>query len=155
MRPQLNGEKKHLADVLLALQGHALGSVNTRREYEWKLSIAVWTASAILLGSMLTGQIKLLDTYPKVGLTCLAVCIVLLHLAWMKGAGRRNRADIRAACFWEEQTRALLDASYPEELTHEFSNLRASSGRLHTYSYLFQLSVTILLAVAVILKAWV
>ena len=154
MKKQLKDDEKRAAEVLLSLQASAFNSFNERRRYEWRLCISVWTASAVLLGFLLKGEIQAVSLWIKWALTGFAAFMIVLHAIWMKGAGRRNRADIHVAYFWEEKTRDVLDVKYPPELESELQALRAKSGRLTSWSFFFQLATTILLALAIIWATW-
>ena len=154
MKKLLNNDEKRAAEVLLSLQASAFNSFNERRRYEWRLCISLWTASAVLLGFLLKGEIQAISPWLKWGLTVVAALMMVLHAIWMKGAGRRNRADIHVAYFWEEKTRDILDAAYPKKLETELRALRETSGRLTSWSFFFQLATTILLALAIICATW-
>ncbi|MBA7696989.1 hypothetical protein ES703_105647 [subsurface metagenome] len=154
MKKELNDDEKNLTDVLLSLQTHAFNSVKNRQGFEWRLSISLWTAFVILLGFLLKGDVPELTVWMKLGVTCVATVIVVLHLFWVKGAGRRTRADIHVEYFWEKQVRQLLDTNYTDSLQKELDALQSTSGYIRTYSFFVQLSTTFFLALAIICAVW-
>jgi len=154
MKKELKDDEKNLSDVLLALQAHAFNSVKNRQGFEWRLSISLWTASVILLGFLLKGDIPAVTVWVKIGLTCAAIVMVVLHLLWAKGAGRRTRADIHVAYFWEKKVCELLDTNYPGELQKELDALQLTAGYIRTYSFLFQISTTFFIALTLICAIW-
>jgi hypothetical protein len=141
MKNKLTEDEKRLADVLLSLQTHAFNSLNERRRYEWRLSISLWTAMVVLLAFLLKREVALLSVWVKVALTLVAAVVAVLHAVWMKGAGRRNGADVRTSYFWEAKTRELLDVEYPKAHQTELDAFQATSGYFRTFSYVYCLSV--------------
>ncbi|MFO8006715.1 MAG: hypothetical protein R6V05_03170 [Candidatus Brocadiia bacterium] len=154
MREELTEGQKRVVDVLLSLQSHAFSSIENRQAMEWRLSISLWTAAAILLGFLIKGDVQEISVWVKLSVTALAVAVVALHMLWAKGAGRRTGSDVRVCYFWERQTRKQLDAEYPPEMEAEMGKLRSTAGQLKAYSLFFQISTTALLAFTIIAVVW-
>jgi hypothetical protein len=154
MREDLTEGQKRLVDVLLSLQSHAFNSIKNRQSMEWRLSVSLWTAGAILLGFLVRGDVPDVSVWVKAAVTCLAIALVALHMLWARGAGRRTGSDVRACYHWEGQVRETLEAEYPAEMQAEMGRLRSSAGQLRTYSFLFQISTTALLAFTIIAAVW-
>jgi len=154
VKAKLTEDEKQLTDVLQFLQSHAFNSFNERRKQEWKLSFSLWGALVILLGFLLKGDVAPLETAMQIGLTFATVTVIVLHGIWMKGVGRRNRADIHSCYFWEKTIRDTLDVKYEQEHEDTLKELRATSGYFKTFSLFFELGVTIVLALALICATW-
>ncbi len=154
METKLNNETRHAADVMLALQRYAFDRITNRQGFEWRLCISLWTVAAILLGFLLKGDIALTATTEKVGLTMLAALMPLLHFLWIRGAGRRSRLDMLMSIFWDKQLLRLMNVDYDSDITDELGRLKTTTGQVRTYSFLFQVSTTILLAIGIACAAW-
>jgi hypothetical protein len=154
MESKLSNEDKQLADVMLALQRYAFDRVKNRQGMEWRLCISLWTVSVILLGFLLKGDIAIAGPTEKATLSVLAVLVPVLHFIWIKGAGRRGRLDMLTSMFWDNQLLELLTVNYDEDLQAELDSLKSTAGNAGTYSFLFQICTTVLLAIGILCATW-
>jgi hypothetical protein len=155
MKNNLQDEEKNLADVLMSLHTDAFNRFKNRQYYEWRLSISLWTASAILLGFLLKGDIHDLNFWIKGIMTFFAIALSLSHYFWFKGAGKRTQMDTEASIFFEQKIQKLIDVDHSEEYQKELANLLKTSGKFLSYSYLFQFSITCLISIAIICVVWI
>jgi hypothetical protein len=91
----------------------AYTSWNDRRQYEWKLSIALWTVLAVSVG-FFTEKGIVVTTLPYLGF---ATCVFAVYLLWLRGIWRANEFDRRMQFHYDDQARKLL--GHPN---HQFLN---------------------------------
>src|SRR5258708_18251334 len=81
-----------------ALRLASYTSFNDRRSYEWKLSLAIWTAAAVLVAGLVQranpGEVFPFhgETYGIVA-TIVGALIVLMHMCFNVGIARANSID--------------------------------------------------------------
>ena len=84
-------------DAILRLKKDCFDRSKSRRDMEWKMSIAIWTALGVLLGLLVKGEFQIETESLKnmVGQILVAIGLIIsfLHFLWMKGAGKRTMND--------------------------------------------------------------
>ncbi|HUS93199.1 MAG TPA: hypothetical protein VM695_15180 [Phycisphaerae bacterium] len=58
MTSELKTEEKSFIDAVLAIQDRHRERFERRRTYEWRISLALWSALGVLIGVVLTGKIQ-------------------------------------------------------------------------------------------------
>ena len=104
--PALKREEKNAADVLLKLKGSAFNAFESRRSYEWKVNLAIWTALAVLAGFALRGQVT---RTPRAGLIIAGLLgVVVLHAFFLIQVQIGHRADRKSEHQYENAINELL-----------------------------------------------
>lgn len=87
-------------DHYLELSKRAFERFHTRRVYEWRVSLSLWTALG--LASWFMTQVGDLSVVVRVGLILIAVAVNVIYiLKWTPGLARSSENDRRTAYFWE------------------------------------------------------
>jgi len=139
-------------ESLESLRRAAYESLNDRRSYEWKLSLSIWTALAILLAGLLqpakTGEVFPLKG-PCVGFFAFifGALLVILHAYWSNGASRANSVDRKVMLHFAHAMQNMLNLPYEEALQKEIADLPATRGWTQ-WSHIAQIFITFLLALA-------
>jgi len=119
-------DPKDRALILVELLKTSLSSFDTRRSYEWKLSLGVWTAIAAFIAIMLRGDLGAPDhtcrwepVHPV--LTCVSVVVFPTAAAAILGiqafflyrVRRANRADQTRAYYYERLLNGMVAPDLP------------------------------------------
>jgi hypothetical protein len=112
---QMNEDQKRQFDAIASLRSWAWQSFDRRRDFEWKVGIAIWTSLAALIGILLTKDIPAQDGVIKWGAVVFAVMLLSLHARFSLGVSRGNSLD-RDQQQWYD---ALLDKQFGPFLTPE------------------------------------
>jgi hypothetical protein len=79
---------------LEALRLAAYNSFNDRRSYEWKLSLAIWTAIAVLIAGLVQGEkFPFIDRRFGIAATIFGLFVVGMHFYFNVGIARANSID--------------------------------------------------------------
>ena len=139
---------QHCLNSLEALRQAAWQEFDTRRAFEWKVSLALWTAMFAFAGALLSGK-PTIDYGIRVIACHLAVALLILHIYFLCGVAKRHHADREKEHFFRNQILAVLHLELPADIrTQE----KGHSSVTWTYSLTFQVGVT-LVAVLVDLAA--
>ena len=148
-------------ESLETLRAAAYTSFNDRRGHEWKLSLSIWTALAILLAGLIQ-PLKPGEIFPLWG-TCVwlvfalaGLLLVVLHAVWSFWAARANEIDNKIRFhFRDEMINNTLKLPFGSELNGIISNhVQAPFGWTRRYP-LVQVGTTLLLVAGVVLIAYV
>ena len=93
----MDPERKTEFDALEILRQGVWTSYNTRRNYEWKLALSLWTAIAAFIGIVLTGRIELAGFALTWGVAGIGVIVVILHGYLTHGIARAHSVDRKIA----------------------------------------------------------
>jgi hypothetical protein len=149
----MNEKEKERAEVLENLREGAWESFNTRREYEWKVCLALWTAMAAFIGTLLTGKIELTRA-PALMTIAVAMAILVLHICWLSGLIKAHAADKKVNLFFANTLTEKIGVSFDSKLSHELKQTRKKWGKLWDWNSLFQIGITALLAAAAVTAVW-
>jgi hypothetical protein len=138
--------EKRKFDALATLWKGAWDNFHQRRIYEWKFSIAIWTAIAIFIASKIFKNVNIIldPNYLIAG----GVLISFGHILWIRGIKKRNSCDRKIAIEYEEIMRNMIDFQFSEELKKELDEVRKSWG---IWNHGMQVGLTILLSCAAVL----
>lgn len=151
-------EERRRFESLETLRHAAYVSFSDRRSYEWKLSLGIWTALAVLLAGLLQpaqpGEVfPVKSPWAWVVATVVAGALAFLHLCWSEGASRRNNVDVEVADHYASEMQRMLNVPYGEALCWEIACLPSRRG-WKTWSHLAQISITVLLGIAAVVIVW-
>src|SRR5512145_2627789 len=114
----MTGDERRRFESVEALRAAAYLSFNDRRGHEWKLSLSIWTALAILLA----GLIQPGEVFPLRG-SCVWVCfafagivIVILHALWNNWASKANNIDNASGRYFRDEMMKILDLHFGTDL---------------------------------------
>ena len=134
-------------EMLQGLAGSAWRDFDSRRAFEWKIAISLWTALAAFLATVLTGRIDLppIVTIPVVAGA--AAVLLVMHVVFVRGIARANKINRQKQFFYEDQMNRMLNLSLPEEIDKLVERAKRSHGKLWNWSHSFQLLVTAMLLI--------
>jgi len=133
-------------DLWKTLRASAWDDFHTRRTYEWKIALSLWTAMAAFAGTTLAGHVTVDRCTLLRAVIAAAVALTALHTLFAWGVCRANDLNRKRQFFFEDQMMKRLDLHYPEEIDLLIKQARERSGSLLNWSHLFQLGITVLLA---------
>ncbi|MBU2622687.1 MAG: hypothetical protein KKD92_10260 [Proteobacteria bacterium] len=142
-----------------SLKRSAYGSFNDRRNYEWKLSLSIWTALAILLAGLVQPA-KIEETFPLgasfawIGAAIVGALLVFLHGYWSNGVSKANSIDKSIYLYYDLEMRKMLNLSFSENINMEIAKMSRTKG-WRNWSHLAQISITVLLSAAAIVIIYV
>lgn len=143
---------KDRIDALLALADARWRDFNTRRSFEWKVTIGLWTAQALFATFVFRTNVKSVSNSQIVFLGAIfAVIIYIYAFRWTKGiweSNEKNKQDARD--YWKLADEAL---GIPSE-RYERDKTSADSF-MSDFSNGSQVSMTVLLAVLDLWCVWV
>lgn len=148
----MTDEQRRVFDALAEFWKAAWTSFDRRRDYEWKVSLGVWTVLATLTGILLTKEIAVESVLVLGWSACFVLLLMGLQAFWQKGVARandtdRDKADYYAGRMAEELRIPLL----PPDLEQKVSLHRRG---LKNYSHRFQLSLTFVLGLSLVSVVW-
>lgn len=156
-------EERRRFKSLEALRAAAYASFNDRRSYEWKLSLSIWTALAILLAGLLQ-PLKSGEEFPLRG-SCVWIVfalagalLVVLHALWSDWASRANSIDNRIQFhFRDEMMNNIVKLPFSTDLARSIEKhlqSRPAFGWTQR-SHLVQVCITLLLATGAVVIVYV
>lgn len=101
-------------EYLEALRKASYESFNDRRGYEWKLSLAIWTAVAVIIVGLIQ-PLKEGNAFPfhgqryAIATGVVGLIIVLLHIYFSNCLARANAIDRKKARNYNNQIESKLD----------------------------------------------
>jgi hypothetical protein len=146
----MTNDDKNKFDALEQLRAAAWDSFDKRRNFEWRVCIALWTAFAAFIGAVLTGKAPSTTTTATGGTIIIALAIIILHCIWLHGLCRANKADKDIAVFFEEQMMVMLNTEFSNNIKEQLKTIRDSGN----WNSLFQIGVTTILALGAIITIW-
>jgi hypothetical protein len=147
---------------LEALRQAAYQSFNDRRSYEWKLSLAIWTALAIVVVGLVrlqTGEVFPLHG-PLYGIvaTVVGILIVVLHIYFNNGMARANAIDKTRFQHCASEMESILDLKTDPKVQALIDQLPAPPKgkwmRWWQWGHLAQIGITILLTIVAVGFVW-
>jgi len=94
---------KDRLDALLKLSERSWTQFNFRRDVEWKLAMAIWTALLAFLGIVITGKLIHISPCGMLGLYILPLLIFLIHIVWFYWARQAHDVDQGFVFGYEEE----------------------------------------------------
>ena len=134
-------------------------SFNDRRSYEWKLSLSIWTALALLIAGLVQPA-KPDEVFPLsapwswVGGLVAAMLLLFFHGYWSNGAARVNSIDRDAFLHFYQAMQTLLKLPFDATLQNAIKALPRKQG-WKQWSHVVQLLITALLAATAVVIVYV
>lgn len=128
-------------------------SFDKRRTYEWKVSLALWTALAVFTGTVLTQPQERM--IPLRGCMVWSIVIIfgalvlLIHIMWNIGIARSSNLDKEMSYVPRNKMYAMVGISYEKEIKPIIEE-SSKYWRAAFLSPLTQVGITLLL----VLAAW-
>jgi len=147
-QPSIRGlttEEKNLFDALASLKAGAWTRYDRRREFEWKFSFGIWTATATFTGILFTEKSAILGNNLFWASLVLAAILLLVHVFWQTNLQNRNQADRDEEDHYERQI---------ERLGITLHKRKPSTKGWRNYSPLCQVGITLLLCVFLLVVVW-
>jgi hypothetical protein len=144
-------EDKRRFDAVFSLFDVAWRQFNLRRDFEFKVTLTLWTALAIgIAGVWNVSHLAAISIPPKEMLP-IAIILFALHALWCWGIGQAQNGDRRIAIGYERTLHELSRTSFDEATKKQLKSLQRRMGLLKNWTYIFQLGVTgLLLSILVI-----
>lgn len=114
----MSSENKNQAEILMRLLEVAWTNFDRRRSYEWKMSLAIWTAIAAFIALYLKGEYPNISNEAKFTLICAAVLVVLVQIVFLVFIRLANGVDQARAIFYEELLNDATGASKDSRITN-------------------------------------
>jgi hypothetical protein len=105
-------DDERVANLYLELAKSAQGRFNSRRDVEWKVTVALWTMYGAACGAVI-GTEKIVALKLAIGLVILvALAIVVLYgLVWLRFLAKEFKRDQRTSYYWESGVQLILNRS--------------------------------------------
>jgi hypothetical protein len=156
----MNEDEERLFKGLDTLRSAAWASFDHRRTYEWKFCIALWTAQAVFIGTLVTQPTDITKTFPLRGIWpvivtgLIGLAIAAIHVYWSKGISEANTVDRRVSYVYEKKMCPLIGVSHAEQILPIVSPRQNKMGKLINYSHLSQVAITVLLVIGAMCAMW-
>jgi hypothetical protein len=116
--------------------------------------LALWAAFAAFIGTAVTGKGPLITLPLAISLTVAAFIVFALHSILHLGLHKANALDKQITVFYADKMNEMLNLAFEHELAERLGKARKKWGTPWHWSTYFQLGVTLVLAVGVILVSW-
>jgi len=145
-----------------ALRLAAYQSFNDRRSYEWKLSLAIWTALAVLVAGLVqplqTGEVfPLHGRRYEIGAAVFGALVMLLHVYFNNCLARANTIDRKKVLNYTnhiESALKLANTDLTKEIARRIDKLpkypRHGWMQRWNWGHLVQIAMTALLAIVAV-----
>ena len=156
----MNENEERLFKALDTLRSAAWTSFDKRRTYEWQFCIALWTALAFFIGTLVTQPIETAKRFPVKGAwpvlvtALIGLGVTAHHMYWIRGAGQANAADRQVSDVYGKKMCPLVGVSYDKEIDTIVGPRLSRRGKLTNYSHFTQVAVTFLLVLDAVSAIW-
>jgi len=141
----------------------AYSSFNDRRSYEWKLSLAIWTALAVLIVGLAQPS-EVGKVFPlhgrRYGLVAsiLGICLIAVHIYFNNRMAWANAIDKDISLFYSKRMRAAIGLDFPQEIVNKIKKLpkRSENAKLQwlQWGHLSQIVITVFLTILAVALVW-
>lgn len=127
---------------------------NSRRNYEWKLSLSIWTAQSLFIVGLIQ-PVKADYIFPFgdsawiFGIIA-GIALCLTHAYWSNEVSKRNSFDIRMGDAYLLEMEKLVGLSIMENAIRNNKEISPLSGVLN-WSHFSQVLITVLLSILAII----
>lgn len=104
-------ENEKRPEILMKLLEVAWANFDRRRTYEWKMSLAIWTAIAAFIALYLKGEIPTIPNDAQSPLSWAAWLVVGVQVVFLVCLRFANGVDQARACFCEDLLNDISGAS--------------------------------------------
>jgi hypothetical protein len=96
----LNRMEKDKFDACLALAEFSGDRFDSRRDYEWKVTVGFWTLLAVSIAFLFEKSVRIPWWFIPV--------IIVLHCVWLRGVNVGHRNDVRRAFHFRQEAEFCL-----------------------------------------------
>jgi hypothetical protein len=152
----LTEEVKRRLAALEVARAASYKSFNDRRDYEWKMCIAIWTFLSVFASALVIGKDPLAVSGLPLTLGAIAVATFasLLHIFWTFGISRANAIDIGVAMHYATEIQKVLAVPYSCELTRRLTDAKNRLATSFRWSHFAEVLLTASLGIAIVLASW-
>ena len=159
--PESDQERKVRIEILIETAKFHRDRFNSRRSYQWKLNLALWSAVALLAGFLFTNELNTQRTPCCV--YCFGLLLLLLvnvvYFYWTVHVSLHDVSDRNLARRWMREAATEV---YPGEngqaklkqLNKDALPPREGGAGWMDYSTRTQIAITLLLSAMVVIAAW-
>jgi hypothetical protein len=147
---------KRRIDALEGARAAAYKSFTDRRDYEWKMCIAIWTFLSVFASALVIGKDPLNVTGPPLfwGTVSVSTLACLLHGFWTFGISRANALDIGITIHYAKQVQKVLGINYPDELNVDIEKANNRRRKIWRWSHVSEVLFTAALGITASLASW-
>lgn len=132
------------------LRKAAWESVASRREFEWRISLAFWSLLAAFIAGVATTKLGVAGHCAKYALSIIPIVLAYAHTRWLNGIERAHDLDrIEEGDFREEMRRVI---NYPEK--SKVTDLRDVIMHSKGWNKGAQLAATYALTMLAVISIW-
>ncbi len=147
-------EERRRFESIFQLYALSWQQFNTRRTYEWQVTISIWTALALsIAGASNTGEIPQIHGVIWT-LLFVGVIIVALQIWWCKGIAGGHKNDRLIAFYYEAILQNVSNSEFPDDLKNKLNPSHSTFGKIFHWSYMLQVGVTVLLIALLLAVVW-
>lgn len=148
----MNSESKVRFDALETLRSAAWMSFDTRRAFEWKLALGLWTALAAFIGTVLSGDVPIrIIGCPRLFVVLIVSTLFALHVHFVRGIVIAHHIDRRIVYLMRDEMMKLATVGFCDDLKKRIDERAKTMPDIFNWSYLPQLGVTGVLSLGAIL----
>jgi len=129
------------------------GRYDQRLGVVWKIHFTLWTALAAAIGILLTDQMPYKGDGVIIGSLIFGIVLLVLHIYLVQNHARMNSIDRRRFDVYYEEFKRQVDIQYPEDLEEDVNGTRSNCASPCHYASIFVWSITLILAVLLVLAA--
>jgi len=149
-RKDMTEEERKRFESITTLMQSAYDSFNDRRSYEWKLSLSIWTALALLLvGLVQTAKFPVSFPFSVIISAIMGAILIYLHIFFSHGVARANSIDKDVFLHYNKEMNKIVNLPFPKKLQDDIDNLPHNKGWWQ-WSHRSQIFITILLVMAAV-----
>ena len=142
---------KRRFDAVAKLSYRAWENLHKRRAYEWRVAFTLWTAFALFLGILLTGQLSASKGLLFSGCFVMGLIMCLIHAYWLNGLGISETFDREMAIHFESLLQQMSNSEFNDDLQARLDKRRKELARPLDWSRRPQLAVSVVLYIAILL----
>ena len=144
---------KRRFDAVAVLWKGCWDRIQERRTYEWKTTLTLWTALALLVGALLTNALPA-GCVLSVGVGILGFLVVGAHWVYLGGLGKRHADDRDMAIHYERILRDLTGSDFDQALKDRLAKMTKRQRSLfREWSRRVQASVSLILWLTALLTS--
>ena len=149
----MNEDAKRRFDAVAVLWKGCWDRIKERRTYEWKTTLTLWTALALLVGALLTNALPA-GAMLSAGVGVLGALVVAAHWVYLAGLGKRHADDREMAIHYERILRNLTGSDFDPALKDRLATVTKHHRSLfREWSRRVQASVSFILWLTALLTS--
>jgi hypothetical protein len=146
-------------EALEKLRNGSWQDYDTRRTYEWKIAISIWTAFAAFIALVLTGRINTSSSLLIITIVLIDLIIIYLHGNYIRGISRALNIDRKKQFLFEGEILSILNIKIPDELMKEIDVIIKQKGKREKFAFRhwsqgLQIGVTLILSFAAVIAVY-